>query len=195
MSSKCQQIIAASYQRLRQYRRTCYLKTDNLNKPVQYLNNEHGITKAQESQMDVSCAVEDTTNYYFIDRNFSCVQGRRFFDHQNSMLFTWQTRPTLRSGGVIGVDPHILIGQIAAPGKTVAWSIPQLDPDLHRLATKHTARRLRIKGKRLPRLHQLMRTNPERNLLRIERNTGTPSGSDNPAPVGITAVNCCFHQR
>ena len=99
------------------------------------------------------------------------------------------------SSCVVGVDAHVLIRQVAAPGTALTDASPQPQPDLHGGLTQRGTCTVPIKRQGLTALHQLMRPDPERNLLQIERDTGTTSGSDDPTPVGITAVDCCFHQR
>ena len=72
--------------------------------------------------------------------------------------------------------------------------MPQAEANRNMLLPQDIAGCSAIKRQGLTGLHQLMRTNPKSNRIRIERHTGATSCRNDPPPVRIAAVDCGLHQ-
>src|SRR5690606_17762080 len=108
-------------------------------------------------------------------------------------------------GSVMPVDGYVVVAQVTGPDRRLTVAQPAVKQQAHRWLRNDLGRLgFAVLGGDTPvEQTQAKRagiagfagSNPESSSLRVQRNTRSPGGSDNPAPVCVAAIERSFDQR
>mmetsp|Transcript_15138 Transcript_15138/g.36639 ORF Transcript_15138/g.36639 Transcript_15138/m.36639 type:complete len:207 (+) Transcript_15138:211-831(+) len=111
---------------------------------------------------------------------------------RNSLHFSLFFSRSLR--GVLSVDLHVVVGEVAAPGGACARPRAHLDADhhgaVHPRGVLHVpAHGGGVEAQRLPVLHEHMRAHLDAQVVLLEGHPGVPCGARQAPPVGVVPEN------
>src|SRR2546425_9140755 len=101
----------------------------------------------------------------------------------------------MASRGVVGVDAHVVGGEIAAPGVTLGSTAAEVDADVEAVLGEDSThrRRVRIGGRAVAEDDDV--ADGDTTAVQSEVCAAAAQRGDDASPVGITTVDGGLHQR